>query len=303
MIVTMHMHMKQISLVVWTLLFVVNVAHAQTPVPSESRPWNTFTVKGENFSVALPTHPAMHTSSTYNYRARKSAKIRQLGAYADGAAYTIYIIENPEPQQPLDEFVEQRTGARMWDLSTARDINLEGVAGTAVGTVDKGGGVAQFFAAGHRLYEFVALGASEDDARVKKFLSSISLKQRKESVVVSDGPGVDYEPLNESEAANWAAGQKLLTGKEVDRRARLAMKPEPSYTESARRHGVTGVVVLKCVFASNGTVTSFRIVSDLPDGLTDKAIEAAKKIKFIPAIKDGKYVSIWMQLEYNFNLY
>lgn len=32
-------------------------------------------------------------------------------------------------------------------------------------------------------------------------------------------------------------------------------------------------------------------------------MEAARNIKFIPATKDGKPVSMSMQLEYNFNLY
>ena len=81
------------------------------------------------------------------------------------------------------------------------------------------------------------------------------------------------------------------------------MKPEPAYTEVARQNGITGTVVIKCVFASNGSVNNIRIVSRLPFGLTERAIDAAKKIKFIPAVKDGKYVSMWMQLEYNFNLY
>jgi hypothetical protein len=45
------------------------------------------------------------------------------------------------------------------------------------------------------------------------------------------------------------------------------------------------------------------VVQGLPDGLTERAIEAARKIKFVPASKEGKYVSMWMQLEYNFNLY
>jgi len=44
-------------------------------------------------------------------------------------------------------------------------------------------------------------------------------------------------------------------------------------------------------------------VSGLPHGLTEQAIAAARKLKYIPAVKDGKYASMWMQLEYNFNLY
>jgi hypothetical protein len=41
----------------------------------------------------------------------------------------------------------------------------------------------------------------------------------------------------------------------------------------------------------------------LPFGLTEKAIAAARLIKFVPAMKGGRPVSVHMQLEYNFNLY
>jgi hypothetical protein len=47
-------------------------------------------------------------------------------------------------------------------------------------------------------------------------------------------------------------------------------------------------------------VENIRVVRELPDGLTERAIEAAKKIKFVPAMKNGHAVSMWMQLEYNF---
>lgn len=96
---------------------------------------------------------------------------------------------------------------------------------------------------------------------------------------------------------------RIFTGKEVTSKARLISKPEPQYTEDARKNQITGTVVLKCVFSSNGTVSNIRTVSGLPYGLTERAIAAAKQIKFVPATKDGHQVSMWMQLEYNFNLY
>jgi len=40
-----------------------------------------------------------------------------------------------------------------------------------------------------------------------------------------------------------------------------------------------------------------------PDGLTEKAIEVAKKIRFNPAVKNGAPVSVRGQLEFSFNLY
>ena len=296
------MLIKQISLVCTLMLFVAG-AHAQTPVSSESLSWKTYTIKGEAFSVELPTHPAMHTTEYFNERARKNAKIHQLGAYADGVAYTISIVENPKPRQALDEFVGRLRYGCILDRTTARDIKLDGFAGKELACLDRASGMAQGFTVDGRLYEFTAFGVAETDPRVKKFLSSISFKKRKDSVEVSDGPGVAYEPVVESGAANGAAVQKVVTGKEVDKKLRLATKPEPSYTESARQNRVTGTVVLKCVFSANGSVTNIRTVSGLPHGLTERAIDAARKIKFIPAIKDGHYVSMWMQLEYNFNLY
>jgi TonB family protein len=96
---------------------------------------------------------------------------------------------------------------------------------------------------------------------------------------------------------------RIFTGKDVTTKARLISKPEPQYTEDARKNQITGTVVLKVVFASNGSVQNIRTVSGLPYGLTERAIAAAKQIKFTPATKDGHQVSMWMQLEYNFNLY
>jgi TonB family protein len=98
-------------------------------------------------------------------------------------------------------------------------------------------------------------------------------------------------------------GNQIYTGKDVTTKARLISKPEPQYTEDARKNQITGTVVLKVVFASNGSVTNIRTVSGLPFGLTERAIAAARQIKFTPATKDGHPVSMWMQLEYNFNLY
>ena len=94
-----------------------------------------------------------------------------------------------------------------------------------------------------------------------------------------------------------------LTGAEVEQRARLLLKPEPQYTEEARRNQTTGTVVLRVVFSSAGEVVQIRATRTLPFGLTERAIAAARQIKFVPAMKGGKPVSVFMQLEYNFNLY
>jgi tetratricopeptide (TPR) repeat protein len=98
-------------------------------------------------------------------------------------------------------------------------------------------------------------------------------------------------------------GFPIYSGKDVTTKARILFKPEPGYTEEARQYQTTGTVVLKAIFAGDGKVRGIVAVSRLPHGLTAMAIRSASQIKFIPATKDGHPVSMWMQLEYNFNLY
>lgn len=102
-----------------------------------------------------------------------------------------------------------------------------------------------------------------------------------------------------------AAGEseKTLRSSEVTTRARVLSKPEPAYTDAARAHQVRGTVILRAVFASDGAVKHLIVVRGLPDGLTEVSIAAAKRIKFVPATVNGRPVSMWMQLEYNFSLY
>ena len=90
---------------------------------------------------------------------------------------------------------------------------------------------------------------------------------------------------------------------DVSSRPRVISKPEPQYTEEARRNQVTGTVVLRVVFSSSGQVTNIQAVQKLSGGLTEKAIAAAHQIRFMPATRNGQAVSMYMQLEYNFNLY
>jgi TonB family protein len=96
---------------------------------------------------------------------------------------------------------------------------------------------------------------------------------------------------------------KIFNRSEVTSKARVTFKPEPQYTEDARKNQITGTVRLSAIFTSSGQVTSIRATKELPFGLTEKAIAAARQIRFEPAMKDGRAVSMYMTLEYNFNLY
>lgn len=140
--------------------------------------------------------------------------------------------------------------------------------------------------------------AAESAQKCLQLLPQLSGRKLRERQVQADSL-VAY-----AEIANAPPGTPaVLTGKEVSVKARVLSKPEPLYTEEARSKQITGTVVLRAIFAANGRVVGIHAVSGLPHGLTERAIDAARQIKFVPAIKDGRPVSMFIQLEYNFNLY
>lgn len=95
----------------------------------------------------------------------------------------------------------------------------------------------------------------------------------------------------------------IYSSSEVTTKVRVLSKPEPVYTSRARSAGIVGTVILRAVFTAYGTVENILVLRSLPGGLTAESIQAAHRIKFTPAIKDGKPVPVFLELQYNFNLF
>ena len=97
-------------------------------------------------------------------------------------------------------------------------------------------------------------------------------------------------------------GERIYRNREVDQKPSVIKKPTPGYPREARTAGVQGTVILRCIFNATGKVTNIRVVSGLPFGLTERSIAAAEKTQFRPAMKDGKRVSVWMEMQYTFHV-
>jgi TonB family protein len=104
-------------------------------------------------------------------------------------------------------------------------------------------------------------------------------------------------------AANAPIEDVLEMGKNGVGRPTFTYKEKARYTEIARLNLVQGVVVLNVVLSAEGEVKNIRVLRGLADGLVEKAIAAAQKIRFNPATKDGVPVNVRAILEYSFNLY
>jgi TonB family protein len=79
-------------------------------------------------------------------------------------------------------------------------------------------------------------------------------------------------------------------------------KPEPEYSEEARKAKFQGTVVLFIVVDEKGNPRDLKVIRPLGLGLDQKAIEAVQKWRFRPGQKDGHPVPVQATIEVNFRL-
>jgi TonB family protein len=89
---------------------------------------------------------------------------------------------------------------------------------------------------------------------------------------------------------------------DVDTKPRALDNPRLLYPEEARQHKVNGVVKLQVLVGVYGEVEQVKVISGLPDGLSEEAIACANKIRFQPATKNGQPVPFWLSVDIEFNL-
>ena len=262
----------------FVLLLATAVSGQEKPVnASDPLSWSAYTVKGEEFSVTLPSRPSMATT-------KKERSERHLTISMDGVQYGIDVIQNSKAQS-LEQFIAEFNSKG----EDGKNVTVNGVAGREFSTPAPSPATAQFFATERRLYRFVAVGGDLNHVAVKHFFSSIKLGKKTDGVEVTEGPGM---PLQ------LDTGERIYKRKEIDRRVSLISKPAPYCAQGCDR----GKVLLQAIFSKSGKVVNIQVISATNQELADLSIAAAEKITFEPAMKDGKPVSMYMMLEYYFNL-
>ncbi|MBC7932815.1 MAG: energy transducer TonB [Rubrivivax sp.] len=203
-------------------------------------------------------------------------------------------------------------------LSMGKSFELGGRAAREYTLSLKGrGGPVYVFADGPRVYIVAAFGPGATAAPLRQFVASFKFKadaltrpapnpagdggQGKGLERGSGAGGGDLRPSADSPPTPDYS--KPFKSSEVTQKARITYKPEPAFTDAARRYSVTGVARIHAVLSRTGEVTDIRVVKWLPHGLTRQALDSVRRIKFNPAQKDGHAVSQYAIFEYNFNIY
>ena len=285
--------------------------------------WVKVSAPSEHFQVSMPHQPTEEklTELESNF-GKLDINSKSYQAYLNGATYRLWVLTLPDNRgaQPIDTDGYLDSSAEViWEglLKPQRDSLPDDRRATAAMTYVKElaakplpgreytvtigllTGTTQFYVTKSRVYVLLALNSIGATWQQQPFFQSFAVAQD----VPGQLPIVSAEDGTLLRQPNDITDESVFRSSEVTTRARVLSKPEPSYTESARKYSITGTVILRAVFSRKGEVTNLRIIRKLPHGLTQRAVNAARAIKFVPAVKDGQPVSMWMQLEYNFNLY
>ena len=144
----------------------------------------------------------------------------------------------------------------------------------------------------------------DKDPDVSRFLDSLDLSGKKTGTEFGEGSNrtLGDKVTDPKNAATQPIGDdKPQIGEDED--MVILSRPRADYTEAAREAGLQGTVRLRVVFLSNGGVGNISVLKELPLGMTEAAIKAAKRIVFLPRKVNGRKVNLARIFEYNFSLY
>ena len=83
-----------------------------------------------------------------------------------------------------------------------------------------------------------------------------------------------------------------------DTRLKILEQPKPDLPKDYATLDIKGTVILSIQFLDFGEIGEISSIKTLPGGLTERAVVAARKIKFEPEKKGGKPVTVTRQIEY-----
>ena len=126
-----------------------------------------------------------------------------------------------------------------------------------------------------------------DEARMKEAREKIAEMERL------------YTPEREREVQQ---GMAEMPKAQTDRKPRVIYHIEPEYTPDAREKKIEGTVALTLTIDEQGLPQNIQVTRPLYPSLDQSAIEAARKMRFEPAMKDGQPVSKTLSIEMHFQM-
>ena len=300
-----------------SLLLFVLLAHGQSINAQQPPDWIKVAPADERFQVLMPQQPRVERAEV-RYSSKAGPLTASGTAYStsfEDVTFTFWSLETLRTPSDrvddisayLDEYAEMvwesllkpardalpESPSTMARMSFKSELSMGAIPGREYTLIlGQSFGATRIYLDGGRLYVLLAVNHGPSSTASTNFLTGFLAKSPTET---------PFLPVPATSADESFA--QVLPPKETTTKARVLSKPEPGYTEAARKYSVTGTVLLRGVISTDGRLTSIQILKRLPHGLTQASVAAAKQIRFTPAVKDGLTVSQSIQLEYNFHLY
>lgn len=259
------------------LLLFVLLAHAQTVVAQQTPDWIKISPADERFHLLMPQQPRVGEVEV-RYRSSSGPLTATGTAYYssfEDSTYTLWSLETsrtpPDRVDEISTYLDEYADL-VWEslLKPAREelpkstIPMAWIAykselsmGVIPGReytfrLGQAVGGARIYLDGGRLYVLLALNHAGSSYASPNFFRGFLAKSRTEIPFLPVPPTVD---------ANQSA--QVIAPGDTTTKARVLSKPEPQYTEAARKYGVTGTVALRGVFSTDGRLTSIRILKTI----------------------------------------
>lgn len=265
------------------------------PATSHQLQWKTLTTKDQEFSILLPGEPTGIIKGHYNLGI-DGVPIREERVVSSLYARTAYLVKMYETGSAKELF---RTYGDIFRLAkeNVSDVNVNGLEGKQYREKTK----AIFhrilwIATKSRVYVIEVASRDETDPNIERFFSSLTFP--KLGAGLNTGNTIaNLDALNNPDVvAPEIDHGPPLSESEVTHPAVIIYNPPPSFGHQ----GKNTTIKLQLLFSSSGKITDVKVVERTPGAANDQAVAAAKFIIFLPAEKDGRLVSQYGVVSYNF---
>ena len=285
------------------LTFVFSTA-AQTETSTAPISWERYKISDMQISFVLPKMPILIGFQDVCSEIDK----RSYYAYADHAVYEFVVTAKSKTKIPAycdvkKKFSDSIFTERLSVVRADQNTNVE----------------TSLFENGRQVYKFENKFATRwiiSDVKNNRWVELAT--HRRENLKAEDEKFLRSLDFSNSEGKKIGEGSKTTLGDvkveietatpEQNKNAvndilRIIAKPRASYTDSARVAKVQGSVLLKVTLLSNGSVGTVTPLRELPNGLTEQAIVAARRLVFLPKRINGVPVTVIVTFDYGFSIY
>lgn len=296
-----------------------------TSTASGQGPWSWVPVKppGENFSVRMPKQPSSEQVEMPGLAGLTGTTYSATGNKIYYTVKSISLGRAVNAQARLDDFITKYKESVVGpgaQFTYVRSLELNGFRGKQYRiSAQTMRGLARFYATRQRIYVLEVIGGDEDDAPVGWFLDSFTITETPPGDSTDSGRGKSATDSGSGKSArdfrysppDWMRDKPLYyqcacdplgnpvdqptTDRQFTRDAIICTKGDLELTDEAIKHQFNGNVILEVELLKDGTVGAINVIQSQPYGLEQRAVEAARRYKFCPALQGGEPVTQIME--------